>query len=105
LIEEAQNRQVIVFTHDATLLGQLRNQIKRTGVNHTIHHLEWEDQKPGNVRSGLPWNQQKVSRLIDRLEQLRREMNREWGIAQPNEMTPKPRKCGIAISGPLPALQ
>lgn len=85
LVEESQNRQVIVFTHDASFLGQLRDHIKRTGVSHKIHHLEWDNQRPGNVRNGLPWDQQKVSQRVDRLEQLHRKMDREWGAAQPND--------------------
>jgi ABC-type lipoprotein export system ATPase subunit len=94
LVEEAQNRQVIVFTHDATFLGQLRDQIERTGVNYLIHHLEWADKRPGNVRSGLPWDQQKVSQRIDRLEQFQRKMDREWGIAQSNdEQAQEMRHC------------
>ncbi|WP_275097509.1 AAA family ATPase [Sedimenticola hydrogenitrophicus] len=93
-VEEAQNRQVIVFTHDASFLGQLRDQIKRTGVKHKIHHLEWDNQRPGNVRNGLPWDQQKVSQRVDRLEQLQRKMNREWGAAQPNdEQVQEMRSC------------
>jgi energy-coupling factor transporter ATP-binding protein EcfA2 len=85
LVEEAKKRQVIVFTHDASFLGQLRDQIKRTGVNNKIHHLEWDNQRPGNVRNGLPWEQQKVSQRLDKLEQLQRKMDHEWGAAQPND--------------------
>ena len=94
LVEEARNRQVIVFTHDSSFLGQLRDQIKRTGMSHLIRHLEWEGQRPGNVRHGLPWDQQKVSQRIDRLEQLQRKMDREWGAAQPNdEQAQEMRSC------------
>ncbi len=85
LAEEASERQVIIFTHDATFLGQLRDQIKRFDVAHSIHHLEWAGRRPGHVKNGLPWDHQKYSERIDRLEKEQRRMQREWGDAQPSE--------------------
>ena len=40
LVEEAKTRQVIIFTHDTSFLGELRDLIEQTGIEHLIHHLE-----------------------------------------------------------------
>jgi len=84
LVEEAQHRQVIVFTHDATFLGQLRDQIDRTTIPQKIQHLEWHARKPGHIKEGLPWDQQGYSHRIDGLEKAQRRMLREWGTSIPN---------------------
>ena len=41
LVQEAKARQVIVFTHDTSFLGQLRDEIDQSGVHYEIHYLEW----------------------------------------------------------------
>lgn len=84
LVEEAQHRQVIIFTHDATFLGQLRDQVDRTTTPQKIHHLEWRAGKPGHINEGLPWDQQGYKQRIDDLEKAQRRMLREWGTSIPN---------------------
>ncbi|MBU1338446.1 MAG: AAA family ATPase, partial [Acidobacteria bacterium] len=40
LVQEASRRQVIVFTHDTSFLGQLRDEIDESGTPHSIMFLE-----------------------------------------------------------------
>lgn len=78
LIEEAKARQVIVFTHDTSFLGELRDLIEQTGVDSLIHHLEWEGEFSGAVRSGLPWEHKGYKDRIDKLEKAQSSMAAAW---------------------------
>lgn len=68
LVEEAKARQVIIFTHDTSFLGELRDLIEQTGVEHLIHHLEWQGENSGKVESGLPWEHKSYKDRIDKLQ-------------------------------------
>lgn len=68
LVEEAQHRQVIVFTHDTAFLGELRDCIDQVGVPHSMQNLEWRDDRPGHVSDGLPWEHQGYKERLDALE-------------------------------------
>ena len=70
LVEESSRRQVIVFTHDTTFLGQLRDQedFRENPDNHLIQFLEWKGGKPGFVNDGLPWGHKSYKERLDFLE-------------------------------------
>jgi hypothetical protein len=68
LIEEAKIRQVIIFTHDTSFLGELRDLIEQAGIEHLIHHLEWHGEFSGAVQSGLPWEHKGYKDRIDKLQ-------------------------------------
>lgn len=78
LVEEATRRQVIVFTHDTVFLGELRDALEQTTIPHAIHHLEWENQRPGVVRNGLPWEHKSWKERIDAMEKLQRSLSKSW---------------------------
>lgn len=78
-VEEAQNRQVIIFTHDTSFLGQLRDEIDARNLKHKIQHLEWKGQYSGNVCDGLPWEHASYKERIDALEkECRKLVNKPW---------------------------
>ena len=56
LVEEAKNRQVIVFTHEMVFLAALVQEAEAEGVNYLAHTL-WRggDLQTGVVDQGLPW--------------------------------------------------
>lgn len=85
LVDEATRRQVIVFTHDTSFLGQLRDELDATGVSHSIQSLEWRDSSPGHVNIGLPWEHQKYTMRIDKLEQAQKQFTRLPWPSYPNE--------------------
>lgn len=60
LVQEAIKRQVIVFTHDTSFLGQLRDEIDENNLDNKICFLEWKGQYAGNVCDGLPWGIQAI---------------------------------------------
>lgn len=78
LVIEAATRQVIVFTHDTTFLGELSDLIDLHGTEHVIHHLSWEGAYSGKVNAGLPWHHQSIKDRIDKLEQAQKKMEKAW---------------------------
>ena len=78
LVEEAKNRQVIVFTHDTSFLGQLCDEIEAANILNSKLFLEWRGGSPGCVSDGLPWDHQGYKARIDALEKAQRELARTW---------------------------
>jgi len=72
LIEEAANRQVIVFTHDIVFLHDLLTGADRSKVPCEIRCLNSNSNSSGLVSEDLPWIGKKVSQRIDELEKATR---------------------------------
>lgn len=85
LVTEATNRQVIIFTHDTTFLGQLRDEIENQKIDHAIMSLEWNGGNPGNVIEGLPWDHKSYKERIDYLEKAQRALERRPWPRYPNQ--------------------
>lgn len=68
LIQESADRQVVVLTHDTSFLGELRDAIAQNNAAYSVQYLEWQDNKPGRVCAGLPWEHQSYKERIDFLE-------------------------------------
>lgn len=85
LAKEAENRQVIVFTHDTAFLGELRDCIDQMGVTHSIQNLEWRDDQPGHVSDGLPWEHQGYKERLDALEKAQKAFEKLPWPAYPGE--------------------
>ena len=84
LVEEAKKRQVIVFTHDTTFLGELRDVIEQKNAEHRIVHLDWEGDQPGHVFEGLPWGHKSYGERLDALEKRQKVLEKNWPT-HPNE--------------------
>lgn len=84
LVDEAKVRQVIIFTHDTSFLGDLQDLIEKTGIDHIIHHLEWEGEFSGKISEGLPWLHQTFKGRIDVLQQAQTKLAKTWPL-YPNE--------------------
>jgi energy-coupling factor transporter ATP-binding protein EcfA2 len=84
LVEEAKIRQVVVFTHDTSFLGQLCDEIDAAGIPNSMSFLEWRDGFPGCVNSGLPWDHQGYKARINALEQAQNKLAKVWP-AYPDE--------------------
>ncbi len=78
LVEEAKIRQVVVFTHDTSFLGQLRDEIDAAGIPNSMSFLEWRDGSPGCVNDGLPWDHQGCKARINALEQAQNKITKTW---------------------------
>lgn len=78
LVEEAKNRQVVVFTHDTSFLGQLSEEIEASGIPNSTSFLEWRGGSPGCVNDGLPWDHQGYKARINALEQAQSNLAKAW---------------------------
>lgn len=68
LAEEAQKRQVIVFTHDLVFLNDLDTRASQLKVPTTFATVERSGDRVGIVKEGLPWRAGKLGQRIDTLE-------------------------------------
>ena len=77
---EAEQRQVIVFTHDTAFLGELLDEVKRAAgrINHVVRHLECMGGSPGHVSDELPWEHQRYDHRIDKHEKTQRALAQTW---------------------------
>ena len=78
LVEEAKLRQVVVFTHDTSFLGQLCDEIEAEGIPNSMSFLEWQGGNPGSVNDGLPWDHQGYKARINDLEQAQLKLAKSW---------------------------
>lgn len=78
LVTEAKNRQVVIFTHDTTFLGELSDRIEQENVSSLVYHLDWENDRPGVVMQGLPWGHKSCDERFDALEKLQRTLVKSW---------------------------
>ena len=78
LVREAKIRQVIVFTHDTSFLGELCEEIEVEGIQSVKMFLEWREDIPGCVSDGLPWEHQSYKARIDAHEKVQRCLSKSW---------------------------
>ncbi|MGO7837269.1 AAA family ATPase [Rhizobium johnstonii] len=68
LVEEAKERQIIVFTHDLVFVNDLNDGGYRQGVPTKMSNLSRGTDGTGIVGDGLPWDHAGVKARVDRLE-------------------------------------
>lgn len=72
LVEEADNRQVVVFTHDLVFVNDLNDFAVKAGRAVKLTTLSRGAAGAGMVADGLPWKAQRVEDRIDKLEKAAR---------------------------------
>lgn len=80
LVEEARNRQVIVFTHEATFLNDLlffEDEAKQVPYVLTV---EWCNSAPGKYQTGLPWDIKKPHECLAVLDQDQLAISNQWNL-------------------------
>ena len=68
LVEEADHRQIIVFTHDLVFLNDVKDHAESRGKSLKLVTLSRSPAGAGTVALGLPWTAASVKDRIDRLE-------------------------------------
>ncbi|MDP9838643.1 energy-coupling factor transporter ATP-binding protein EcfA2 [Neorhizobium huautlense] len=68
LVEEAKERQIIVFTHDLVFVNDLNDSAQRQAIPSKLANLSRGPDGTGIVGDGLPWDHAGVKARIDRLE-------------------------------------
>ena len=79
LAELAQERQVVVFTHDVTFAGELQKQAANCDVSVTPRSIERKGEVPGFVRRALPWKAKDFGARLNQIEQELVRMTKERG--------------------------
>ena len=72
----ADNRQVVVFTHDVSFVADLKREANATGVavaERSVTRSRADERKPGSCSTALPW---KAKDAPARLDELRKELAR-----------------------------
>lgn len=85
LIQEATNRQVVVFTHDVVFLEQLRTECLSVAKEPAIISLDRVGMKAGIVTPGLPWIHKSFGDRIDTLEKAQKRFEKLPWPAEPSE--------------------
>ena len=78
LVEESSKRQVIIFTHDTSFLGQLRDELDERATKHRLMYLERDLNSVGHVCEGLPWGHQGYKERLASLENRQRDLCNSW---------------------------
>jgi len=83
LVEEAKQRQVIIFTHDVVFLNDLLAFTEKVGTSPHVLTLEWNNGAPGQCIHGLPWDSKKPLDCLAELEKNQKDISAKWN-PQPN---------------------
>lgn len=89
LVEEADNRQVIVFTHDLVFVNDLHTLSQGKSWPIKFLTINRGRQGAGIVSDGLPWQAQKVEDRIDKLEKTARTAKQLYENNQDEEYRQK----------------
>lgn len=85
MVQEANSRQVIVFTHDVVFLEQLRTECERAKIEPVITSLERMELSAGIVTPGLPWAHKSFGDRIDALEKAQKGFEKLPWPTEPSE--------------------
>ena len=83
LVIEANDRQVIVFTHDVVFLNDLLAFAEKSTMAPNILTLEWNNGAPGKYIKGLPWDSKAPLDCLTELEKDQKGILTKWN-PQPN---------------------
>lgn len=85
LAEEAQKRQVVIFTHDLIFLYQLKEVCERLKIGLKQNFLERIAGYTGLIQDGLPWKHKSYKEKIDLLEKKQKEFEKMPWPSSPSE--------------------
>jgi len=78
LVEESSRRQVIIFTHDTSFLGQLRDELSKSDSEHKLMYLDRQGEFTGCIFDGLPWGHQDYKERLSSLENDQQALSSRW---------------------------
>lgn len=85
LVEEAAERQIVVFTHDIVFLHDLVGGAEQHGVSIKLRRVQSNRANCGFVNDGLPWIAQKTLPRIDELEKRARATRTDFDAHNDDE--------------------
>lgn len=101
LADLAQQRQIIVFTHDAVFLTELRMAANSQGLEPTLQTVEWASKRPGFVVEGLAWENEKFFAQLNRIQQLVEDLEDKCNDQLNNEESLQVRNVYHMLRGAL----
>jgi hypothetical protein len=84
LVEEAKNRQIIVFTHEVMFLNDLLFFADEAKQTPHVLTVQWSNDTPGRHIDGLPWDNKKPMACLDVLDKDQAAIAIQWN-KQPND--------------------
>lgn len=69
LVEEAKQRQIVIFTHDIAFLFDLEHYAKELNVPTHLQNIRKEGTKPGIIFNDNPWHAQNVKARLNTLKE------------------------------------
>lgn len=87
LVDEANERQVIIFTHDTVFLSELTFLLNQRVVPHLVQHLEWLGDTPGTVQAGLPWEHKSFPDRVDKHQKAQKALLKQWSHHPNDELS------------------
>jgi hypothetical protein len=96
--ELAQDRQVIVFTHEATFVTALTKAARDLGVETTDRAIMRQGERPGLVSDKHPWNVKDIPARIDWLGAELARLRRERDQLDSDEYTRRAQEWGGRLS-------
>lgn len=95
LVDEASERQLIVFTHDIFFLHRLRHHAGKTGLDIQDQHVQNLENVPGVCEDSLPWE---ALRVRKRIGYLRNELQRAEKLFRTGKTTEYEREARYLYS-------
>ena len=85
LVEESENRQVVVFTHDVVFLQDLRDECVEGEIELSITSLDRNSHHAGIVTDEVPWAHMSIAERIDSLEKTLKRFEKLPWPADPSD--------------------
>jgi len=98
LVELAQDRQVIVFTHEATFVNALNKEARDRGIEVTERAILRQGERPGLVSDKHPWSVKDVRSRIDWLNAELARLRKERNQLNSDEYTQRAQAWGGRLS-------
>ena len=68
LLEEAKERQVVVFTHEITFFMELKTEAERNGISYEQETIRKICNEPGDISPVIPWQGMNVKDRTGKLK-------------------------------------
>lgn len=98
LVELAQSRQVIVFTHEATFVNALNKAARDLGVGVTERAIMRQGERPGLTTDKHPWSVKDIPARINELEAELARLKKERGDLDSDAYTTRAQEWGGRLS-------
>lgn len=101
LAQLAQERQIIIFTHDAVFLGDLGRTIAKAQQGAYYLTIGWDGKQPGHVSEGMTWETADWKVRLDEVDRAAKEILAEAGNYLSEELKNRTKDCYTKLRGTI----